>query len=1148
MKHKHSMLRRALSIVLSFAIILPTTLALVGDSGSAHAVSTKTKIRVLAIEPSGSEELTTDNVKRWTGYWPENISITFVSSLEYVGMTDDLVENYDLIYIGHNGGICDFPGYIGYPYSSSAVTNLDSDYLYANIGKEVSIPNRSSSSAVGLTDSEYLTSVFSSSYHKINSAAQKTRYPGNDISPAKLAELNRYVSEGHPVIISSGLTTEGGHAATSAVTFTANLSSGTPGFNRINLTASAVATTGTLPTSTPIYQWYKDGVILSGKIYSGYSATEGGKYNCRITYTIDGKPYSAYSKSVVVTAAPPRIDNSSAANGSSELYYYSYFTGAWWHSGTDIDSVSVAVSDSNGTLTASPNYVSGPGSNTEYTYQWYNANGSIDGASGSTYTPTTNGSYYCKASTTEAYYYMYYTLNGTPARLAYVTPATSQTVILTKTTITNDPTQTGSPATIPQLPATAFSIDSTKVDNCSNMYTLLNGINGKANVMSTLIMNYTALRTAINLSAPTITLSSQPPAYAISVNGSTGTMTSLTADAGSNPATYTLKYTFTIGNEPSSIDSYFCNLYIDSDGNGNFSTTESINSGVVIRKTNATGAIVNSGNLKSDNTKYYLSYTLPASIVGIIPWKLEVVKNDDARVHASVIDYAHVAGTARAINILQIYASTGLPLDTTGAAFTSSPSRTNFKKLFGQVSSDYTIKIQTVNTGSVNTISSTSIINKLDGKNTAYTDITSFINSFDMILLGVGGSNYDLTETTSKAIAEYLKSRPVLFTHDTTSLANVPPEYDSSTSSNYKGAYPYGYNINNILRDPFGLDLYGVTNDTYGHTAMSNLGFSNSGIVASNDYPNMSETQTSDLLNAGYSVAYQPGSNTTGLGGTPVVTTQGFATNAFTTSYATKVWQVNEGQITSFPFDINSGIFERENGASATMSSTHSQYYQVNMNSKDTTVWYCLSQRDVANAAYIYSHGNATFSGFGHTISDISDSSSEAQLFINTIIAAFRSTTTKPDVKFSDITGNKVVANFLMPTDDYGVLTITNSKSTDRNLYFTVTDTNSGMKKITAAFSYIDLNVNHQITVPIYYMSGTTEKTLGYDSLISGQLYYVKIDAVWNKILQLDSTAEQNLGAGIPINVIVTTKIGGSDIPPATATLTLRKFMLFDLG
>ena len=108
------------------------------------------------------------------------------------------------------------------------------------------------------------------------------------------------------------------------------------------------------------------------------------------------------------------------------------------------------------------------------------------------------------------------------------------------------------------------------------------------------------------------------------------------------------------------------------------------------------------------------------------------------------------------------------------------------------------------------------------------------------------------------------------------------------------------------------------------------------------------------------------------------------------TNNATKV---NSGQITTYTFKISDKI---------NISQTHRQYYQLDFNEdsdndgeSDIVVWYTLSDnnvynvspKDVRNNYYIYTKGNVTYSGVGH--SNVTGSVDELKLYINTMIAAY---------------------------------------------------------------------------------------------------------------------------------------------------------------
>jgi len=122
--------------------------------------------------------------------------------------------------------------------------------------------------------------------------------------------------------------------------------------------------------------------------------------------------------------------------------------------------------------------------------------------------------------------------------------------------------------------------------------------------------------------------------------------------------------------------------------------------------------------------------------------------------------------------------------------------------------------------------------------------------------------------------------------------------------------------------------------------------------------------------------------------------------------------KLNEGQLTSFPYSIPE-TFQ--------VANTHNQYFELDMDAdddhdgeSDTVVWYTLgTSPDTSynpfgansggvrpqDAYYIYNKGNVTYTGAGH--SDVTAGSEyEAQLFVNTLFAAYKSKFIRPRVGF----------------------------------------------------------------------------------------------------------------------------------------------------
>ena len=156
------------------------------------------------------------------------------------------------------------------------------------------------------------------------------------------------------------------------------------------------------------------------------------------------------------------------------------------------------------------------------------------------------------------------------------------------------------------------------------------------------------------------------------------------------------------------------------------------------------------------------------------------------------------------------------------------------------------------------------------------------------------------------------------------------------------------------------------------------------------------------------------------------------------------VSQVNQGQITNYPYQITT-----EEQQTLTVAATHYQWLQPNMEldkdgdgKNDIVVWYCLSDlsdnaktrksqtewnngwgndngvnlynvspKDVVNNYYIYSMGNVTYSGAGHTEPT---GMAEKKLFVNTMVAAYNAGTKAPSVFFRDDNGNTIDSIYMM--------------------------------------------------------------------------------------------------------------------------------------
>ena len=146
----------------------------------------------------------------------------------------------------------------------------------------------------------------------------------------------------------------------------------------------------------------------------------------------------------------------------------------------------------------------------------------------------------------------------------------------------------------------------------------------------------------VSLSKPSLNLSRRPVEYNETSRESVGSE---------------LSYTFTISNDtdptPDST-TYSVSLYIDQNGDGLYSESESI-SDLQVRRA---GRAIATDKLLA-NVSYDLSRELPSDLKGVLPWKLEVTKNSSSaglrRVHASENGWSYARPDKPiSIKILQI--------------------------------------------------------------------------------------------------------------------------------------------------------------------------------------------------------------------------------------------------------------------------------------------------------------------------------------------------------------------------------------------------------------------------------------------------------------------------------------------------------------
>jgi hypothetical protein len=481
---------------------------------------------------------------------------------------------------------------------------------------------------------------------------------------------------------------------------------------------------------------------------------------------------------------------------------------------------------------------------------------------------------------------------------------------------------------------------------------------------------------------------------------------------------------------------YSYQIYVDQDKNGDFSDEE---------------IIFTSPATVGEN---YYSYRVASSLVGLVQWKIEVYKDSNPNIRYMETGCSAVKnnGTKKEIKVLQI-----MPKEDSASYDGKLNLETNslFKNYYENLE-DYDV--------SVTSISLDTFESYFTGKGFSYDmskEIEKDVNpvnvdalggdlaKYNMIIVGFGDTYGGRDLSNKDGAADYLLyytalGKSILYTHDLTSMYN--------TTNSSTGKYSFGATANALFRDVMGMNRYkAVTSQlpglftSYGSTAANGWSHLNSLIAYQNadaesyDWIDSQATHGftyyamkrmgwasyTENVNKNNKVPYRymitnPEGNAV-CTKTYVTSGTGFNNN---NDLTTKAAKLNEGQITTYPYKIADSL---------TIAATHGQWYQLNVEDDDVTVWYTLadnvgdsaalstgaarawnqtdnngagtaltygvSPNDAANNYYIYSKGNIFYSGVGHsTVSG----DMEAKLFVNTMIAAYRASKEPPVIEITN--------------------------------------------------------------------------------------------------------------------------------------------------
>ena len=461
---------------------------------------------------------------------------------------------------------------------------------------------------------------------------------------------------------------------------------------------------------------------------------------------------------------------------------------------------------------------------------------------------------------------------------------------------------------------------------------------------------------------------------------------------------------------------------------------------------------------------------------------------------------------------------------------------------------------------------------------------------YDMIVLGFADTyNIPNVNDCLDAVQGFINSgKPVLVTHDCSSFIN------------YRGASAWGYDFNRMIRGQAGLDRYGVLNNWALRVGTGSDKEDESTILRKDVYPTIAANYTENSITSGAlyviadrnakkdkkdikDIAYVPNSKkkkiakeVQGYTYGPLIRRSGyeyydnqfkvFKNQSNDTNETTKVRQINKGQITTYPFKIQEEL---------TVAKTHYQPYQLDFNEDDdedgesdlivwytldsryvpSLNWYWLSPKDVRNNYYIYTKGNITYSGVGH--SEVTDEE-EMKLYINTLIAAYKAAMVPPSIEFKE-TGDSDAAEKTVSYISYDVSSdaINNGVVTGdkEKVYFTPVDYNSFVKDTNPLETRVLVKpVNTKGGLyNVYRANGAKELTESDDqigecyALMPGESYYFEVP-----LSELGGN-KNKIDIKVSARTRVTRIFRGSSVtlpkysPESVSTYIIQKRGLFDL-
>lgn len=603
--------------------------------------------------------------------------------------------------------------------------------------------------------------------------------------------------------------------------------------------------------------------------------------------------------------------------------------------------------------------------------------------------------------------------------------------------------------------ADLYSLNTTKIDVTSNIYKFVSESKNKSNLISTSNLSIASLMEA-HFTNTGLIIHMEEGDYPKTYVGNT------TSGTISNDAyvSRNLAYRFTLeDSQYTSGVTYTAKLYIDISRDGTYSSDEVV--------------AVKSG-LKANGTKYIISKTLSNNFVGAIPWKLVVSKDSNTAIRDTKEGFCAIKRTAaekKTINVLQINERKKSGYESTLNLQQNVRDRGLFYKYTANLN-DYNINFTTVTADDFESWYNSA--NRFDKsaseeRKTAQDKLAKY----NMLIFGFadGFSNISNQYGALDNVKYYIEQgKSVLFTHDFTSYFN------QANSSEVNSPAKKGYNFNVSFRDVFGMDRFGIRT-------------TDSALKAKKDKATKPDGDTySEIHGFTYQALTKLGNSK--VNQYPLYTGSKISTSTITT---TRAALLNRGQITEYPYKIDEFL---------KIGDTHTQYYQLDLEDDDMIVWYTLAQddnnengyfscssQDASNNYYIYSKGNITYSGVGHSNITGAGNDMEVKLFVNTMIAAYANGNEPPTVEVVNPGVYSTAENdySLYVSVDYAETTFKETRFEDVSF---IPRNNSLVTEVI----YVKPTTADDVVLDIYDENGSliSADSTGYARLSDGHIYHLK--------------------------------------------------------